>query len=79
MCSSADILRSDSDFHDNGIDVRNYGELSGLPSAKALWADILGCQNDQVFVGGASSLTLMYDVISKAFTHGLLHSERPWC
>ena len=28
---------------------------------------------------GSASLTLMYDTISKAYTHGLLHSERPWC
>ncbi len=30
-------------------------------------------------MGGNASLQLMYDTISKAYTHGLLHSERPWC
>ena len=63
----------------DGIDARNYGELGGLPCAKAYWADVLGCQTNEVFVGGAASLTLMYDVISKAFTHGLKNSVRPWC
>ena len=29
-------------------------------------------------MGGNSSLTLMYDTISKAYTHGLLHSDKPW-
>ena len=50
----------------DGIDARNYGELGGLPCAKAFWADVLGCQTNEVFVGGAASLTLRYDLISKA-------------
>ncbi len=32
----------------------------------------------QVLVGGSASLNLMYDLIAKAWTHGLLHSPRPW-
>ena len=63
----------------DGIDARNYGELAGLPVAKAYWADVLGCKPEQTFVGGASSLTLMHDVIAKAYSHGLLHSKQPWC
>ena len=78
----SDLLTALTDADDcivDGIDARNYGELSGLPCAKAYWADVLDCLPSQTFVGGASSLTLMYDVISKAYTHGLLHSEKPWC
>ncbi|MBQ3216480.1 MAG: aminotransferase class I/II-fold pyridoxal phosphate-dependent enzyme [Oscillospiraceae bacterium] len=63
----------------DGIDVRNYGELSGLPAAKSLFAEILGTSPEEVFVAGNASLQLMYDLISKAHTHGLLHSPRPWC
>lgn len=62
----------------DGIEARNYGNLSGLPSAKALFADLLDCKPEQCFVGGNASLQLMYDVIAKAYTHGLLHSTRPW-
>ncbi len=62
----------------DGVDVRNYGELTGLPAAKRLFADILGCKPEECFVGGNASLQLMYDLISKAFTHGLLHSVQPW-
>ena len=62
----------------DGLDVRNYGELSGIGAAKRLFAEILGCRAEQVFVGGNASLTLMYDTIAKAYTHGLLHSEKPW-
>lgn len=61
-----------------GTDVRNYGELAGLPCARKYFAEILGCQPDECFIGGNASLTLMYDTIAKAYTHGLLHSEKPW-
>ena len=73
------ILNSPDQCMCDGMDVRNYGELSGLPSAKRLFADILGCKPEECFIGGSASLTLMYDVVSKAVTHGMLHSEKPWC
>jgi len=72
------VFRTPEDFVSDGVDCRNYGELNGLPAAKRLFAEILGCKPEQVFVGGNASLQLMYDAISKAVTHGLLHSERPW-
>ena len=62
----------------DGIESRNYGELSGLPAAKSLFAEILGVREEECFVGGNASLQLMYDTIAKAYTHGLLHSESPW-
>jgi len=64
---------------EDGVDVRNYGELAGLPGMRKYWADVLDCKPEQVFVGGNSSLNLMFDVISRAYSHGLLHSQRPWC
>ena len=73
------LMQDPADYVSDGIDVRNYGELSGIPAAKRLFADILGCKASQVFAGGNSSLQLMFDTISKAYTHGLLHSEKPWC
>lgn len=72
------LITRPEDFGADGIEERNYGEVAGLPAAKALFAEILGCKSEQVFVGGNASLQLMYDAISKAFTHGLLHSEQPW-
>ena len=63
---------------DDGIVARNYGELAGLHSMRAYWADVLDCKKEQIFVGGSSSLNLMFDVISRAYSHGLLHSPRPW-
>ena len=73
------VMTDPADCVDGDVNVRNYGQLSGLPSAKALFAEILGCKPEQVFVGGNASLQLMYDAVSKAFTNGLLHSEKPWC
>ena len=72
------LMQDPKDYVSDGIDVRNYGEMNGLPAARRLFADILGCRPEQVFVGGNSSLQLMYDTICKAYTHGLLHSPRPW-
>ena len=72
------ILVKPEDFISDGIDSRNYGNVDGLPAAKALFADILGCKPEQCFVGGNASLQLMYDTVAKAYSNGLLHSEKPW-
>ena len=60
------VMTDPADCVDGDVNVRNYGQLSGLPSAKALFAEILGCKPEQVFVGGNASLQLMYDTIAKA-------------
>ena len=72
------VLTDPADCVCDDLDVRNYGNLSGLPAAKRLFAEILGCKPEQCFIGGSASLQLMYDLIAKAYTHGLRHSERPW-
>lgn len=72
------VLSNPEDCVADGMDARNYGGLSGLPCARAYFADLLGCRPEECFVGGNASLALMYDTISKAYTHGLLHSEKPW-
>ena len=73
-----DVLKTPQDYIVDGLETRNYGEVAGIPAARALFAELLGCKASQVFVGGNASLQLMYDAVSKAFTHGLLHSEKPW-
>ena len=73
------VLQNPDDCIVDGVDTRNYGELAGIRCARAYWADILDCKPEQVFLGGSASLNLMFDVISRAYTHGLLHSLRPWC
>ncbi len=73
-----DQVRTAADCISDGVDSRNYGELAGLKCAREYWADVLDCKPEQTFVGGSSSLNMMFDVISRAYTHGLLHSKQPW-
>lgn len=78
----SDILKMVTEIDDcfvDGVDVRNYGELAGIRCAREYWAEILGCKPEQTFVGSVSSLNLMFDVISRAYTHGLKNSVQPWC
>lgn len=62
----------------DGIDARNYGTIAGLPSAKKLFAELLGCRSEECFIGGSSSLSLMYDLIMRGYCFGLTHSPEPW-
>lgn len=55
---------------DDGTDTRNYGGLLGLPGMRALAAEILGVTDNEVLVGGNSSLTLMYLSILFAWEFG---------
>ena len=73
------VIQTNEECFDGDLDCRNYGNLMGIPSCRKLWADILGVKVEQVMAAGNASLNLMYDTISKAYTHGLLHSDKPWC
>ena len=73
------VITKPEDCFDGSIDARNYGELAGLPCARSYWADVLGCKPEQTILGGTASLNLMFDVIARAYSHGLLGSSRPWC
>jgi DNA-binding transcriptional MocR family regulator len=48
----------------DGTDVRNYGNLLGIPDARILGAEILEVEPRNVMVGGNSSLTLMYQFVT---------------
>uniref|UniRef100_UPI004055CFE6 aminotransferase class I/II-fold pyridoxal phosphate-dependent enzyme n=1 Tax=Agathobacter sp. TaxID=2021311 RepID=UPI004055CFE6 len=63
---------------ENGMDLRNYGVLDGIPEAKRLLAEMLGCQPESVIVYGNSSLNVMYDQISRSMVLGVC-GNTPWC
>ena len=73
------ILTDPAECIIEGNDCRNYGDLAGLKCCREYWADVLGCKPTEIFVGGNASLSLMHDLITRAYTHGLLDSPRPWC
>lgn len=71
--NSESILKAE-----NGTDCRNYGVVDGIPEAKKLMGDIMGVSPDNVIVCGNASLTIMFDMVSRSMTHGVLGST-PWC
>lgn len=73
-----DLLSADSDLSDQGVDADNYGAPDGLPSARALTAELLGVDAANVSVMGSSSLNIMYDCVEHGYVHGI-GGERPWC
>ncbi len=74
-----DVLTSKSGFlASDGIDCRNYGGLDGIPEAKQLMAEMMGTAPEHVIVFGNASLSIMYDSISRSYTHGVLDNT-PWC
>ncbi len=55
----------------------NYGLLDGIDECKQLFADVLKVHKDNIIVYGNSSLTIMFDQVSRGFTHGYL-GHTPW-
>ena len=67
----------DLDYIEDGVDLRNYGLLDGVPSCKRLFAELMGVEPKNVIIGPNASLTLMFDYISQCYTHGA--GSTPWC
>lgn len=72
LCSSGDCRAED------GTDCRNYGEIAGIADAKRLFGEYMGVSEEEIFIGGSSSLTLMYDTMARAMLKGVAGSEKPW-
>lgn len=58
-------------------DCRNYGGLEGIEEARQLFGDMLGVDKNNIFVGGNSSLNMMFDTIACMMELGN-SGEKPW-
>ncbi|SMB91755.1 aminopeptidase [Deinococcus hopiensis] len=69
----------ETEFKMDGTDLRNYpGGIAGLPSARALFAQVLDVKAENVLVWNNSSLELQGLVLTFALLHGVRGSTAPW-
>ena len=61
-----------------GIDCRNYGLLEGIPEARRLLGEMTEVVPEHIIIFGNSSLSVMFDTVSRSMTHGVCGST-PWC
>ena len=74
-----DALNSEADLScEDGTDCRNYGVLDGIQEAKELIGAMMENSPDNIIIYGNSSLNVMYDTVSRAYTHGIM-GNTPWC
>ncbi len=72
-----DCLNAEDCKTGGGFDCRNYGLLEGTPEAKKLFSDLLDIPEKNLFIGGNSSLKLMYDAVARCMLYGNCDGE-PW-
>ena len=72
-----DIVNSKTNCFDEDIDCRNYSALEGIPDCKKLFSDILDIPEENVLVGGASSMNIMHNLLSKSVIQGIC-GEKPF-
>ncbi|MBQ5399567.1 MAG: aminotransferase [Ruminococcus sp.] len=72
------VKSDDSCISEYGLDCRNYGEMEGIRECRELFANILETAPENVFVGGNSSLNMMFDTISCFMTSPLYEDTQPW-
>ena len=61
---------------ENGLDVRNYGVLDGIPECKKIFSEILEVEPENIIIFGNASLTIMYDYIAQCMIFGA--GSEPW-
>ena len=73
------VLQTGDDCRtESGMDARNYGTLAGIPEARHFFAELCGVDDENVIVGGNSSLTMMYDAAVRAMLFGADENSAPW-
>ena len=73
-----DMVNANASFiTENGMDVRNYGGLDGIPEMKKLFAELFDVNEKMVLVADGSSLNIMYNLVQQAMQFGV-GGELPW-
>ncbi len=72
-----DILTSDADLMDEGVDCSNYGCFEGIPSARRLAGEFIGVPPEQTIVLGSSSLNIMQSILIHYWEKGV-PGYTPW-
>lgn len=72
-----DLLNSDADLTDGGVDCSNYGCFEGIPSARRLAGEFIGVPPEQTIVLGSSSLNIMQSILIHYWEKGVPGYE-PW-
>jgi DNA-binding transcriptional MocR family regulator len=62
---SLPMLKSSEHISSEGIDCRNYGPAEGLIEMREIFAQILNVGVNNIILGGASSLNLMFDLTAQ--------------
>lgn len=58
-------------------DYRGYAGTAGIAPLKKLFAEVLQVSEEQIYIGGTMSTTIMYDLINKAVVFGF-DGFMPW-
>lgn len=73
-----DMVNANASFiTENGMDVRNYGGLDGIPEMKKLFATLFDVNEKMVLVADGSSLNIMYNLVQQAMQFGV-GGGLPW-
>lgn len=72
---SNSMLNFNKYISESGLDCRNYSLIDGTIEARRLFCEIFDCNYEEVFVGGNSSLNLLYEILNIACIKGFRESK----
>lgn len=71
------VLDESNCYAEDGTDCRQYGVKYGIPECVHLFAELMDVPDEQIVLGGESSLNLMFDQFMRLYVYGTL-GEKPW-
>lgn len=71
------ILDETNCYAEDGTDCRQYGVKYGLPECINLFSELMDIPDENIILGGESSLNLMYDQFMRIYVFGTA-GEKPW-